>query len=139
VPHVPSVDPGLVLVVTRYRVPEAEARAFLEQVRTALRVLCACPGVLRGRVGRATDDPQLWTLTCEWTSVGAYRRALSSYDVKLHAVPLMSRALDEPTAFEVLQAEGDDAGPGNTRRAADAGTVGVGEASAPDVRTDLGN
>jgi hypothetical protein len=38
----------------------------------------------------------------EWESVGAYRRALSSYDVKLHATPLLARSLDEPSAYEVL-------------------------------------
>ena len=35
--------------------------------------------------------------------MGAYRRALSSYDVKLHAVPTLSRALDEPSAYEVVE------------------------------------
>ena len=34
--------------------------------------------------------------------VGAYRRALSSYDVKVGAVPLLSRALDEPSAYEAV-------------------------------------
>jgi hypothetical protein len=34
--------------------------------------------------------------------VGAYRRALSNADVKLRAVPLMYRCVDEPTAFEDL-------------------------------------
>ena len=34
--------------------------------------------------------------------VGSYRRALSSYEVKMHAVQLLSEAIDEPSAFEVL-------------------------------------
>jgi hypothetical protein len=34
--------------------------------------------------------------------VGSYRRALSSYDVKVTAVPLLSLAYDEPSAFEVM-------------------------------------
>lgn len=125
----PQGSDGLILVLTRYRVTETEAPGFLDQARTALRVLVGCPGAHGGRVGRATDDPQLWTLTSEWESVGAYRRALSTYDVKVHAIPLMYRALDEPTAFEVLQSEGERAGPGVSRRADDADTVAVGEAS----------
>ena len=44
-------------------------------------------------------------LTTQWEHVGAYRRALSAYDVKLGAVPLLSRALDEPSAFEVVEPE----------------------------------
>ena len=37
-----------------------------------------------------------------WENVGAYRRALSSYDLKLHGVPVLSHALDEPGAYEVV-------------------------------------
>ena len=38
-------------------------------------------------MGRNVDDPALWLLTTTWENVGSYRRALSAYDVKLHAVP----------------------------------------------------
>ena len=41
-------------------------------------------------------------LITEWASVGAYRRALSSYDVKVHATPLLAQSLDEPSAYEPL-------------------------------------
>ena len=58
-----------------------------------------CGGV---EVARASDDATLWTVVSRWDSVGSYRKALSSYDVKLNAVPFLSRAIDEPTAFEVL-------------------------------------
>jgi hypothetical protein len=91
-----------VLAVTRYVVPEAEAPTFLPQADDALAVLVARPGCTGGRVGRAIDDPTLWTLTTSWESVGAYRRALSDPEVKTRAVPLMYRCLDEPTAFEDL-------------------------------------
>jgi quinol monooxygenase YgiN len=91
-----------VLVVTRYRVAAAESGAFREQAVAALRVLTARPGCTGATLGRAIDDPGLWTLTTTWQSVGAYRRALSAYDVKLGAVPLLHRAVDEPTAFEPL-------------------------------------
>ena len=39
----------------------------------------------------------------EWENVGAYRRALSAYDVKVGAVPLLSTAIDEPSAYEVVE------------------------------------
>jgi quinol monooxygenase YgiN len=98
------------LVVTRYVVAEAEAAAFVEQARLALDALRAQPGCRAAVVGRAADDPTVWTLTTRWDSVGSYRRALGSYDVKLSAVPLMYRAVDEATAFEELLAWDPDAG-----------------------------
>ena len=90
------------LVVTRYRVEADDRESFRTDARVALEALTARPGCIGGTVGRAVDDAALWTLTTWWESVGAYRRALSSYDVKLIAVPLMYRAIDEPTAFEAL-------------------------------------
>jgi quinol monooxygenase YgiN len=91
-----------VLVVTRYEVPAAEQAAFLELARAALEALAARPGCAGGRVGRSVDQPDLWTLTTTWESVGAYRRALSAPEVKTRAVPLMYRALNEPGAYEDL-------------------------------------
>jgi hypothetical protein len=67
----------------------------------------------------------------EWTGVGAYRRSLSAYDVKVDAAPLLSLGRDEPSAFELLWADGDALGPSGL--AVDAGQVGVGEASGPAV------
>ena len=91
-----------VLAVTRYHVPVTEVVSFTDRARTALEALAQRPGHLWGTVARSTDAPELWTLTTRWESVGAYRRALGSYEVKLHAHPLMYLAVDEPTAFEEL-------------------------------------
>ena len=93
--------------MSRFRVPEAEGEAFRADLAAAHEVLAARPGYVEGTVGRNLDDPELWVLTTRWENVGAYRRALSSYEVKLNAVPLLSRALDEPSAYEVV--EGDTA------------------------------
>jgi hypothetical protein len=95
-----------VLVVTRYVVAAGDAAGFLARASAALRALAARPGWRSGRIGRATDDGSLWVLSTEWDSVGAYRRALSAYDVKVEAVPLLSEAVDEVSAYEVLVAEG---------------------------------
>jgi hypothetical protein len=90
------------LVVTRYRVPMDEAGTFKELARPAVRVLAERPGCEQVRLGRAADDAELWVLATSWHSVGSYRRALSHPEVKLRAVPLMYRCIDEPTAFEDL-------------------------------------
>jgi quinol monooxygenase YgiN len=92
-----------VIVVNRFRVPEAETATFRRDLQEALDLLAARPGHLGGEIGRNVDDPQLWVLTTRWEHVGAYRRALSSYDVKVGAVPLLSRALDEPSAYERVE------------------------------------
>lgn len=91
-----------VLVVNRFRVEETDAAAFAEDVAAAHALLAAKPGYVDGAVGRNLDDPTLWVLQTRWENVGSYRRALSAYDVKLGAVPLLSRAVDEPSAYEVL-------------------------------------
>lgn len=119
------------LAVTRYRVSEADAAAFLAQARAALAMLADRPGWRTGHIGRAVDDPTLWLISTEWANVGSYRRALSSYEVKMSAMALLSRAIDEPTAFELLTTTGSSA------RAADAGTVGIGRAAGPVVASDL--
>ena len=90
----------------RFRVDPGATDDFLTRVRAALDVLAVRPGWRSARVGRATDDGTLWTLVTEWGSVGDYRRALSDFDVKVEAVPLLSLALDEPSAYEVVEARG---------------------------------
>jgi hypothetical protein len=93
----------LVLVVNRFRVPVADGPSFRSDLETARRSLAACAGYAGGEIGRNVDDPELWVLTTRWENVGSYRRALSSYDVKLHAVAVLGRALDEPSAYEVAE------------------------------------
>ncbi len=93
------------LVVNRFRVPDDEAEAFRADLESALSVLSAQVGYADGQVGRNVDDPTLWTMVTRWRDVGSYRRALSSYEVKMGAVPLLSRAIDEPSAYEQLDGE----------------------------------
>jgi quinol monooxygenase YgiN len=121
------------LVVTRYRVAADEAAGFRERARTALLTLTQRPGCLSAHLSRAVDDPTLWTLMTTWTSVGDYRRALSSYDVKVSAVSLLSLAIDEPTAFEDVLAWTPAGGEveDELARAADADRVSLGEAATP--------
>lgn len=85
------------LVVNRFR---AEDESFRDALTTALGALADRPGYVDGTIGRNLDDPTLWSLVTRWADVGSYRRALSSYEVKLHAVPTLSRAIDEPSAYE---------------------------------------
>jgi hypothetical protein len=127
-----------VLAITRHRVAEAQAREFLHQAGRALAVLETQPGFRTARIGRALDDGELWLIASEWSDVGSYRRALTTYDVRVHAVPLLASALDEPSAYEILEERHEGSVTSErTRRAADADQVALGEAAMPTVRTDL--
>ena len=88
------------LVVNRFRVTVSDGESFRSDLEAARDALAQRPGFVGGAIGRNLDDPELWVLTTTWDNVGAYRRALSSYDVKLTAVPVLGRALDEPSAYE---------------------------------------
>ena len=102
------------LVVTRLRTPSgpdgpdpAAADDLRRGLLHALEILASKPGHVGGEVGRNVDDPTLWVLTTRWANVGSYRRALGSYEGKMHIQPLMVHALDEPSAYEVVE-EGTD-------------------------------
>ncbi|MFI5954825.1 antibiotic biosynthesis monooxygenase family protein [Cryptosporangium sp. NPDC051539] len=116
------------LVISRFDVAEADGDGFLERARAALGAFAVRPGFVRGRVGRSADAPTAWALTTEWDSVGSFRRALSDFDVKVHASTLLAESSDEPSAFEVLGAwDGAVETQGRTDRAADADTTRVGD------------
>lgn len=123
--------PGFVALL-RFR--SHDVPALVAQLRGSVALLSTKPGFINAHMARAIDDPELIVLQLGWDTVGSYRRALSSYDVKVEVVPVMSQALDEPTAFEVLQFR-DTSGvvdaPGAL--AADAATVSLGSASAEIV------
>jgi hypothetical protein len=91
-----------VFVVIRFRVVEGEQGEFAVRLQAAVDVLRKQKGFVAARVGRNVDDPELIALCMEWLNVGSYRRALSPYEVKLTAVPLLSLAIDEPTAYDDL-------------------------------------
>ena len=101
------------IVVNRFRAEPgtASAEELRRGLHEALDALGRRPGFVEGTVGRNVDDPDLWLLSTRWENVGSYRRALSSYDVKVGAVPLLSRAIDEPSAYELLDGELNESRP----------------------------
>ena len=86
--------------MNRFRVSAEEADPFRSDLAAARDLLAAQAGWVDGSIGRNLDEPELWVLVTRWESVGAYRRALSAYDVKLHAWQTLGRAVDEPGAYE---------------------------------------
>jgi quinol monooxygenase YgiN len=96
------------LAVLRFEVSGDADASFLDEVEAALGLFAARPGFVSGQVGRAYDQPDLWCLVTEWESVGAYRRALGSYEIKAGATPLLSRAMAEASAFETVAVAAPD-------------------------------
>ena len=88
------------VVVSRFDAPADQDLTDLLQA--ALDSLAARPGFVRGRAARSVDEPTGWVLTTEWADVGAYRRSLSAYDVKVATAALYALARPEPSAYEVV-------------------------------------
>ena len=85
--------------IARFRVDPQEESQFLADLNRAQVALAACDGYISGRIGKNTDEPGLLALITEWRNIGSYRRALSNYQVKMVAVPVLARAIDEPGGF----------------------------------------
>ncbi|MFW6599308.1 antibiotic biosynthesis monooxygenase family protein [Propionibacteriaceae bacterium Y2011] len=96
------------IVLTRFRVTADRTDDFLVRAEAAAAVLRARPGLLSLDLARNVDDPDLWTLTTRWADVGSYRRALSGLESKMVVVPMLSEAIDEPTAYEDPAFVGDN-------------------------------
>lgn len=123
-----------VLVISRFRVPREKAVDFAKEARSAIAVLADSAGFIDASLGQATDDETLRVITTRWIGVGAYRKALSRYEVKLSVIPFLSFAVDEPSAFEVVHSrDAQGVVEATSGLAADAGEVGLGWAASADV------
>jgi hypothetical protein len=89
-----------VIVLSRFAVPETDADAFVLQAEAAIAVLRTKEGLTSLDFGHNLDDRELWTITTRWRDIGSYRRALSGIESKMVVVPLLSRAVDEPSAYD---------------------------------------
>lgn len=86
------------LVITRFRVRDVDR--FRGRVDAALAVLAAREGFETADLQRNLDEADLWVLVTRWRNVGSYRRGLQGFESKMVVVPLLSEALDEPSAYE---------------------------------------
>jgi quinol monooxygenase YgiN len=122
------------IVLSRFRVPAGERADFLADAAIATDTLAAQAGCRGVSIGQSTDEPDLLIIRSEWDGVGAYRRGLSAFEVKVHTVPLLSRAIDESSAYEVVR-HTDASGTSTfaSGLAADAGEVRLGDAAAAEV------
>ena len=127
-------EAAALLVIVRFRVsPEARA-TWLAGAERVLEIFARQGGFQCASIGQSTDETDLLLLRSEWDSVGDYRRALSDMDMKMYGIPFMAQAIDEPSAYELLQHTSGDAGTtAVSGRARDADDVRLGRASAAHV------
>ena len=97
-----------VIVLNRFRVDTSDVQTFLDQGRAAVAVLADRPGFVSADLGRNLDEPTLWTITTRWQNVGSYRRALQGFESKMVVVPLLSRAIEEPSAYDDVDLVGEN-------------------------------
>lgn len=91
--HVP------VLSISRFRVDPQAVPDFQARADRAVEFFAGCDGCLSADLLRNLDEPGLWSIVTRWVNVGAYRRAFNGYDAKMVLIPLLSEAIDEPSAY----------------------------------------
>lgn len=91
------------LAIARFSVSLAKSAEFAAQLEVAKGVLSQREGFTDAEIGQNLDDPTLWVLMTQWKNIGSYRRALSSMEVKMLAVPVLAQAIDEPGAYEIVR------------------------------------
>ena len=84
------------LVLTRFASPGA---GFLAEARAVVDWWAARPGCLGIDLVQNLDDPDLFALVGRGASVGENRRSFNGYEAKMILTPLLSRAVDEPSAY----------------------------------------
>ncbi len=94
------------LAISRFLVVEDATAAFEPRAEAAVAFFASRPGCLGAELLRNLDDPTLWTITSRWADVGSYRRAFNGYEAKVVLVPLLSEAIDEPSAYDDPRAVG---------------------------------
>ncbi|PFG16178.1 antibiotic biosynthesis monooxygenase [Propionicimonas paludicola] len=87
------------LVVSRFRVP-SEVGGFVDAATAAAERFRSSAGCQSAEVVQNLDEPELWALVSSWADVGSYRRAFNGTEAKLVLIPLLSLAIDEPSAYD---------------------------------------
>jgi quinol monooxygenase YgiN len=85
--------------ISRFRV-SGNAGSFRERAEAAAQFFRGRDGCMGADLLQNLDEPELWTIVSRWENVGSYRRAFSGYDAKMVLVPLLSEAIDEPSAYD---------------------------------------
>ena len=79
--------------------PERDALTFRVRADEVVAFFGGRSGNVSAELVQNLDDPELWALVTRWADVGSYRRSFNGYDAKMLLTPLLSQAIDEPSAY----------------------------------------
>jgi quinol monooxygenase YgiN len=86
------------MAISRFRVP-GDAAGFRLVAEPVVAHFAASSGSQGAELVQNLDEPGLWAIVSRWTDVGSYRRAFNGTAAKLVLLPLLSLAIDEPSAY----------------------------------------
>lgn len=86
------------MAISRFRVP-GDPSGFRAAAALVVAQFSASAGCLGAELVQNLDEPELWAVVSRWSDVGSYRRAFNGTDAKLVLIPLLSLAIDEPSAY----------------------------------------
>lgn len=95
----------MLLAISRFR---GVGPGFAEEAEAVAAFWRGRSGCLGVDVVRNLDDQDLWAIMSRWENVGAYRRSFNGFDAKMILTPVLSRAIDEPSAFLPPDQVGDN-------------------------------
>jgi hypothetical protein len=95
------------LAISRFRVP-GDPSGFRLQAGAVVQQFAASRGSEGAELVQNLDDPELWAIVSRWADVGSYRRAFNGTPAKMVLVPLLSLAIDEPSAYAMPSDVGEN-------------------------------
>ena len=95
------------MAISRFRV-SGDASGFRGLAEAVVARFAASPGSAGAELVQNLDEPDLWAIVSRWADVGSYRRAFNGTEAKLLLVPLLSLAIDEPSAYAEPAAVGEN-------------------------------
>jgi quinol monooxygenase YgiN len=122
-PDFMNTAPNTIAVIVQLVVPGG-ARVQFEQAYERMGELCAqSPGFLSSELGQSTDSLEDFTMIHRWADVGAYRKFLSRYEVKLEVIPFLSTFTKDSVTVEIIMdSQSDRVESGTSSLALDAQT-----------------
>jgi hypothetical protein len=95
------------MAVSRFRVPGGSS-GFVVGAQAVVARFAASAGCEGAELVQNLDEPELWAIVSRWADVGSYRRAFNGTEAKLVLYPLLSLAIDEPSAYAAPESVGEN-------------------------------
>lgn len=97
-----NVPANTIAVVAQLVVPKEKRDAFDQGFDRMCELLTQSHGFLSSELGQSTDSLEDLTLIHRWADVGAYRKFLSRYEVKLDVIPFLSTFTQDAVTVEII-------------------------------------